>query len=110
MERVGLKEIHDFGSPPIGNLAPKSRIHRHHQRSPMEVCPDQEAKVATFLALSTLNEADSSKAARKSTCSFLIGGLCRRAFASTVASSIQNEAPRQYACVSLGHVVFCSTS
>lgn len=92
------QETHVFGSPPIDSLASKSRIHRHHQRSPIDIGPDQEAMVATFFALETLAEAYSSKASRKSICSFSLGGLSGRKTTSTVASSIPNEAPMKYMC------------
>lgn len=82
-----------LGSP-AGSLELTSRIHRHHQRSPVDIVPCQEARYATFFDLGTRSRAYSSKATRKLPRAFAGGGLLSRAWASTVASSIPNEDPK----------------
>ena len=59
----------------------------------MDSTPDQEAIFATFLDLGTLVCAYSVNAAWKFPGSSMEGGLLRRAFASTVASSTPKDAP-----------------
>lgn len=89
------ERTHVFGSPPNGSRDPKSRIHRHHQLDPMDSTPVQEAIFATFFDLGTLVCAYSVNAALKFPGSLVGGGLLRRAFASTVASSTPKDAPEK---------------